>query len=144
MRRLWSVVLCVLLLAACSDSSGPEDVEISGNYTLETINGLPMPYTIGAVAGAYVIQQINGSFALNADSTYRESALLRESINTVNGIQTTDIPVTFNGRWQAEDSVVTVVEGTTGEFGFGFVSRNRLTLSFEVGDSLFTYVYRRN
>ena len=144
MRWFRSAALVALVIGACSDDpSGPKKPVIVGNYTLETINGQALPFTIASVSAAYIIQQVSGTFALNADSTYRENALLKEYINGVDGIVVNDIPVSFNGRWQAEDSVVTVVEGTTGEFGFGFVSQNRLTISFELGDSLFTYVYRR-
>jgi hypothetical protein len=141
MRRSWLVVVVVVMFAACSDDmSEPRTIQITGNYTLEMINGQSLPFTIGAVTGGYLLQQVSGSFLIRPDSTYREDALVRETI----GSGVTDIPVTFNGRWQAQDSIVTVRNSVNGEMGFGFVSGNRLTLSFEVGDSLFTYLYRRN
>ncbi|HEY0673165.1 MAG TPA: hypothetical protein VGD27_12885 [Longimicrobiales bacterium] len=146
MRRVLLVGLLVLFGAGCSDdSTGPSrTVQIVGTYTLESINGNALPYVFHEFPGAYLMHQVSGSFVLNADRTYQENALLREYFNTPGGITWQDIPVSLAGTWQAEDSVLLVTQTDNGATGFGFISGNRLTLSFEVSDSLYTYIYNRD
>lgn len=146
MRRVLLVGWLLLLAAGCSDdSAGPSrTVQIVGTYTLESINGDALPYVFAGYPGAYLMHQVSGSFALNADRTYEEHALLREYFNTPGGITWQDIPISLAGTWQAEDSVLLVTQTDNGATGFGFISGNRLTLSFEVSDSLYTYIYNRD
>ena len=142
MRRSWLVVLGVLLSSACSDSSGPKEVVIIGNYTLESINGQAMPVPLILFPGAYLVEQTAGDIAINANGTTVERAMLRFYTNDPErGVVFEDDTTTIFGVWEAEDSVVVVT--TSNDFSFGYVSGNRLTLSFEVGDSLYTQVFRR-
>lgn len=150
MRRVLSLVMVVLMLAACDgdDSSGPDrNLQIAGSYTLESINGTPPPIALVFVSGAYIIEQVSGSVVLGADSSYKEDGLLRERINAQDSVVTNFLPYTILGRWSAEDSVIVVTEsGSNGGTGFGFFSQseNRLTLSFEADTSLYTYIYRKD
>jgi hypothetical protein len=146
MRRVWLMVLMALSLAACSDSTGPQN-QIVGTYTLLTINGVGMPYPLVVLpANIFRLDQTSGRFTLNSNRTYEEMAVLREQQNdslgnTIVAIDT----VRLTGTWEAEDSVLLVTQSGSGAVGFGYVSRNRLTLSFEVqGDLLLTYIYQRN
>jgi hypothetical protein len=147
MRRL-VFALCCTAVFGCSDKdpAAPRTIQLTGNYTLLTINSAGLPYPLIVFpGGSYVLEQVSGSFSINADSSYREDALLREHLNDPQqGPIFTDIPVSMLGRWEAEDSVLIVTNNANGAVGFGFVSENRLTLSFSVQDSLFTYVYQRN
>lgn len=144
MRRIVSLVMGVLMLAACDgdDPSEPRDIQVVGNYTLETINGQPMPVQIYLLP-AYLIQQVAGSFEINTDGTSEEEAVLRTYINDPErGVVFEDDTTRIPGIWEAEDSVVVVTSAD--DVLFGFVSGNRLTLSVELGDSLYTYIYRRD
>jgi hypothetical protein len=143
MPRWLTGILCVVCVA-CSDSAGPDPLQIPGSYTLQTINGQQLPFFLVTLPG-FVITQTAGSIRLNQDDTYREEYRLRYAINDENGVtEITDTTVVFVGTYEAEDSVVLLTSNPEGLISFGFVSANRLTLSFESGDSLFTYVYRRN
>lgn len=143
MRRLWAAVLVVLFLAACSDEpEGPQEIQIVGNYTLETINGQALPVPLILFPGAYLVEQRAGDIAINDNGTSVERAMLRFYTNDPErGVVFEDDTTSIFGVWEAEDSVVVIT--TANDFSFGFVSGNRLTLSFEVGDSLYTQVYRR-
>ena len=147
MRRLGLIALVALVFAACDDdASGPEEVQIEGEYVLQTINGQPMPALIFSIPiGFFQVQQLGGSFSLTADHRYEERAMVRTMYyDTVGQLVNEDTTVVFRGTWEAEDSVVIVTEEPSGNVGFGVVNGNRLTLSFEVSDSLFTYVYFRS
>lgn len=145
MRRLLIGLLCVLSVA-CSDSEGPEPIQIPGTYTLETINGRALPYELlNFLNGAYVLSQIGGSMTLNPNMTFREESRVRESFtDAVLGPVTSDTTVVFTGTYEAQDSALLLTATQDAVVYFGFVSGNRLTLSYEIQDSLFTFVYRRN
>ena len=147
MRRVWLMALVALMFAACDDdASGPEDVQIVGEYILQTINGQPMPVLIANLPiGFFQIRQLGGTFSLMADARYEERAMLRLLYNDSLGqLVTEDTTAVLRGTWEAEDSILIVTQNETGDVGFGVVNGNRLTLSFEVSDSLFTYVYLRS
>jgi hypothetical protein len=147
MRRLGLVALMALVFAACEDdASGPEDVQIEGEYILQTINGRPMPVLIfNLPIGFYQVHQTGGTFSLTADHRYEERAMVRETYyDSLSQLVTEDTTQVFRGTWEAEDSVLIVTETGSDNVGFGVVNGNRLTLSFEFGDSLFTYVYLRS
>ena len=154
--RWMAVAAAVLLASACSDdSTGPDPIQIEGNYTLETINGRALPMQLyNFFGGAFIINQTGGRLAMSAGRTFREEDYLEIRSNSETGTPVIERDTTiFTGTWASEDSVVTwtvmrrVSEGRDeaySEVMFGFVSRNRLTLNFESGDSLFTFVYRRD
>jgi len=86
-RSVLLMGLCVSVLStACSDDNngptGPADVV--GNYTLTTVNGLPLPYTVSQALGTVIRQgqmslQLGDAYDLvlevsdkNGDDTYLE------------------------------------------------------------------------
>jgi hypothetical protein len=146
MRRLLAGLLCVVCLA-CSDDegSGPERVQIPGTYSLLTVNNQALPYLLININNAFYWYQTGGSVTLNADLTYREENRTRETtFDPVLGPVNFDTTIVFTGTYQVQDSAVLLTSSPGGLVSFGFVSGNRLTLSFEAGDSLFTLVYRRD
>jgi len=145
MRRVLIGLLCALSVA-CSDDGGPEPIQIPGTYSLETINGRTLPYELfNFLNGAYVLSQISGTMTLNPNMTFREESRVRESfVDAVLGPVTADTTVVFTGTYEAQDSALLLTATQDAVVYFGFVSGNRLTLSYEVEDSLFTFVYRRN
>jgi hypothetical protein len=143
MRRVLIGLMCALSIA-CSDDQGPEPIQIPGTYTLETVNDQELPYLLININNAYFLTQVSGSVTLNPNNSYREENRVRETLfDPQLGPINTDTTIVFTGIYEAEDSAV-LLTSTRGLVSFGFVSQNRLTLSFESGDSLFTYVYRRN
>jgi len=134
MKRLASspvflLVLTGALLTACGDTPfAPEGV--AGVYTLESINGNPLPFAETAQSTI-----IAGSITLNADGTVSTS--FTTSV-TLDGTTTTDTQ-TFSGTF-------TLVEPSTIRFAFtgeeslsGTLEGDRLTIIVD-GD---TQVYRK-
>ncbi len=145
MRRVVIGLLCALSVA-CSDDegSGPEPIQIPGTYALESINGQELPYLLININNAYFLSQQSGSMTLNPNNSYREENRVRETLfDPQLGPINTDTTIVFTGTYETQDSAV-LLTSSRGLVSFGFVSQNRLTLSFESGDSLFTFVYRRN
>jgi hypothetical protein len=142
-RTLAVGVVC--LVAACSgDATRPSSTaQIAGEYTLQTIDGQPLPYTLVEVAGGYLLQQVSGTMTLNANRTFIEQALLRETINTIGGPVVSDTIIVLDGSWEAEDSVIVLTSQRDGSVLFGTANGGRLTLHFEGNDAqLVTYFYR--
>ncbi len=144
MRRLLPVACAAMFAIGCSDdAAGPKrEVQIVGSYELQSINNVPLPFPLVALPG-YLLEQASGRFVLNANRSYEEIALVREWTNPGTGPVSKDTTITLRGTWEAEDSVLLVTQTDNDAVGFGFVSGDRLTLSFELGDSLFTYIYLR-
>jgi hypothetical protein len=64
----------VALLAACgSDSTGPRNANVAGTYTLNTVNGASLPYTVPNTGDNVEIVQA-ATITLNGDSTYAVNA----------------------------------------------------------------------
>ena len=154
MRRMRLLAGLAFVLAACSDdATRPPVVQVEGKYSLQTVNGAALPFSLVSLPG-FNMDHTAGTVTLNADRTFREEDLVESRFNDEQGNPVVEkTTIAFTGTWQNQDSVVTVnisqriINGQTAAFAdvmFGFVSGNRLTLNFEVGDSLFTYVYRRD
>ena len=149
-NSLRSTVLFLLLaLAACSDKDplDPGNLpQITGNYTLQSINGRPLPFVLVAFAGVYELTHRAGSLTINADSTYVERAELRETINDTTGTPvSTDTTVIIRGRWEREDSALVLQPTAGGTPLIGLIGTARLTLNYEAtNDSLYTYVFVRS
>ena len=146
-RYLPALLLC-LAAAACSDAGTDPQVRvpIDGVYSLQTINGRPLPVTLIDFFNTYRLQQTGGTITLNTDRTFIERAMLRETIEDINGPIVKDTTVVLNGAWEVEqDSVILLTTQQDGSVLFGTVSNGRLTLHFEPNsaDSLITYVYRK-
>ena len=112
----------VALLGACgSDSTGPRNANVAGTYTLTTVEGSNLPYTIPNTSEPEVVQ--NATITLAGDSTYTATAT-----GTVNGDPSNII--TDGGHYSVNGSQVTftstVIEG--GNYT-GSVSGSTLTVS---------------
>jgi hypothetical protein len=143
-RTLAVVFLC--LVAACSGDATrpPSGADVAGEYALQTIDGQPLPFTLVDVAGAYRLEQVAGTMALNTDRTFIEQAQLRETINDVAGPVVSDTTVILNGTWEVEDSAIVLTTQQDGSVLFGTANNGRLTLHFEGSDAqLVTYLYVR-
>jgi hypothetical protein len=64
----------IALLAACgSDSTGPSNANVQGNYTLLSVNGAPLPFTVTNTGENVEIVQ-DATITLTSDSTYAVNA----------------------------------------------------------------------
>src|SRR5687767_4985621 len=97
MRKFFAVaMMSVLALPACSDSSGPGgNGDVAGTYTLRTVNGSNVPFTILQVGSTYRLEILSGSVVINSNGTYTETASLRET----NGTVVTTEQQNSNGTW---------------------------------------------
>lgn len=97
MRTLAAFTLALLLpLAGCGDdASGPEDQDtIAGTYTLRTVNGNGLPFTLENTAAARV-EVTGGHITLNENLSYSE---MRGFRRTENGIAT-DVDEEYTGTY---------------------------------------------
>lgn len=70
------IVFCALALmvatVACnSDGVTNPEAEVAGTYSLKTVNGSPLPYTVVDSEGSYII--VTDVMTLNKDKTWKES-----------------------------------------------------------------------
>ena len=68
-RRSVLAIALALFVAACSDSSGPDDAEVEGTFTLRTINGAVLPFTLEETSAGKV-EVMSDFYTLNDDGTY--------------------------------------------------------------------------
>ena len=123
MRRLVLALSAVSILA-CGDSSGPEFSSAVGTWSLVTVNGSALPFTVG-LAQHYQLELLSDEFVASENGTYTESTTLRE---TESGTATTTTEQS-NGTWTQTDNTVTVTEsGGTGT-ATATISGNTISLS---------------
>ncbi len=71
--RLAIAVASVVLLGACgSSSTGPSNANVSGSYTLSSVGGSSLPYTIPNTSQPEIVQ--SATITLTSDSTYSATA----------------------------------------------------------------------
>ena len=134
MRKLLAVLIGIAIMAACGDSTGPSETNISGTYELQTINGQNLPFTL-LIVGTYQLEIAAGSVTINANGTYEESTTVRE----IDGSSTTTTTETSSGTWTRTNNAVTFVDGEDQTSLTGALSGSTLTFS-EEGSTL---VYQR-
>ncbi|MEP6992048.1 MAG: hypothetical protein ABJA80_14040 [bacterium] len=133
MRRLATVILGTLAIAACSaaDQATAPDASMAGTYQLKTMAGSTLPYI--------VLQQPGLDLKVTAESMTLDAAGAFTDITSYlrinNGV--VDYPVdTLVGTWSAYQSNVTLV--AKGQKFGGTVVGNTLTLSDGVLVSVYT------
>ena len=99
-----ALVAAVFLVGAAGggDSANGPDEDITGSYTLRTINGKNLPYTTLA-AGANTAEVLSSSLSLNTDGTFREERSVRR---THLGVSITEPEMKF-GTYTSTGSGVT-------------------------------------
>lgn len=122
MRRprfvLWTFLI---LLAACSDSTGPET--IAGTYSLRTVNGSSLPYVL-AQGAADKDELTDDAITLNEGGTWTESGHLR---STRSGVVTTQ-SVVGSGTYARTGGTGITLTGANGSSS-GTVGAGTLILS---------------
>ena len=127
-----SLALLVLGFAAC-DGLGPEDV--AGTYTLQSINGDPLPWIYYQV-GDFGVGVTAGSMALNRDRTCSEGQTITETVAGVAdyNVSTRECTYTLNG-----DAITVRFPSDGGASVSGSIVGSQLTLT--IGGRIF--VFRR-
>ena len=135
MRRFSAVVL--FALAACGGSEGPTNpasASLAGSYTLRTVNGNHLPYTL---------QSGTNSLTITADvltvadgGTWSESGSYQQ---TVNG-QTSSQTFSDGGSWDRSGPTVTFTStnSNTAAYGGSFTGSG-----FGLTDGTFAYVFTK-
>lgn len=132
MRYLIAVLM--LAVAACGgDSTGPDSESHVGVYTLRTVNGQNLPFTLVQV-GSDKLEVTGERLTVNADGTFsgRTDYRLTEA-----GKVTTETETWF-GTYELRGTNVTFTDADGGT-GAGAYINGAFTLSIEG----FTFVYRK-
>jgi hypothetical protein len=127
MRHRILLVAALALVSACGggdDPTSPND-SFAGTYTLRTINGSNLPYTVVQV-GADKLEITDDAITLNDGGTWTESGHYRE---TENGVVTTT-SIVDAGTYTRTGTAITLASPTTGTVS-GTVSGGTLTVSLE-------------
>jgi hypothetical protein len=121
--RVAIAAAAVALLGACgSDSTGPKNTNVAGTYTLSTVDGSSLPFTVPNTGDNTEIVQ-NAMVTLNSDSSYTAVAN-----GTENGESTTII--TDTGNYSVSGSQVTFTSTVIPSGNYtGSVSGSTLTVT---------------
>lgn len=138
MRRLAATILLLaaVTLPACGDSTGP-GLGLgtpTGTYTLRTVNGNTLPFTIEDGAGVTVVI-VSDAFTLQDGGRFTEAFSLRV---TENGTTTTESG-TNAGSWTLSATAITLTLDGGGPSISGTLSGGVMTIV----DSGLSLVYRR-
>jgi hypothetical protein len=116
--------LGLLLVAAvgCFDDSITGSSTVTGTYTLRTVNGSPVPYTVPA-SGPGVTEIVSGSIVLYKTTVYARDGLSR---TTLNG-QVTEEHASETGNWTIEGTRISL-RGATGTVTETLITGNDMTI----------------
>jgi hypothetical protein len=129
MRRLLvlaTVLATTLTVAGCNNDSTAPGASLAGTYTLQTVNGFPLPFTVTS-SGPYSSDVIAGQIVLDANGNYTGVTTYNDySSGTLVG-QRND---TITGYWTLSGSQLTLVDasGQSGPY-YATVSGNQLTVT---------------
>jgi hypothetical protein len=108
LRSLTAILTAAVVLTACSDSPTGGSGQIEGTYSIHTINGSSLPYTLFQF-GNDKFEVLSGSMTLQANGTFTQTFSTRE---TEEGVTTTETS-TSSGTWSRTGN--TVVLASQGE-----------------------------
>jgi hypothetical protein len=127
MRRL-ALLLAVVALAACNNDSTSPNGNVSGSYSLRTVNGNPLPYTFsdGSVL-------VNDQLSLNSNGTYTDVATFSNASTPAE-----------QGYWSINNNLISFNDQVSGTSYTGSVSGSVLTETFPTNGGTITEVYQKN
>jgi hypothetical protein len=104
MRRLVALLVLATALGCGGDSSTAPKDTVAGTYTLQTVNGIPLPFTVIQL-DSVKFEIINDSFTLTADKNWTEAG---QSRTTLSGQVTTD-PIADSGTYVLSGTTITLI-----------------------------------
>jgi hypothetical protein len=122
MRRLVTLLVLATALACGGDSSTSPSDTVSGTYTLRTVNGVPLPFTVIQL-DTFKYEITSDSFTLTENGTWTESGTDR---TTDNG-QVATGAVADSGTYVRNGTTITLIS-TNGSVD-GTIGGGKLTLS---------------
>ena len=126
-----AAALTIGLLSACGST---EPSSVAGSYTLESVNGQPIPYT--SVVGSVRTTITSGLFIVSPKG---EWSRLTDGTQTVSGARTSTFPTLAQGTWTGSGSTLSFISSTAPFQFTATVSGGTLTYS----DGGTVFVYRR-
>ena len=117
--------------AACGGDGASEPTSVAGTYTLQSVNGAPLPFVIIDESG-YKLEITAASYVLAGAGTFTNSATFRE---TESGTVTTSTE-TIAGRYTLSASTVTFTDAD-GEVYTGTISGGTLLFNEEGVSAVF-------
>jgi hypothetical protein len=144
MRVITRLAMAALVigLGACGDSSGPDGGgNVAGTYTLRTVNGGQVPYTVFQFGTEYKLEILSAAMTVNSNGTWTETSQLRET----EGTSVTTETQTVTGTWTQSGNQVTFADSDpeTTNLVATFSGGNTLTASGTESGITFTFVYRK-
>lgn len=125
-----------LAFVACGDDSAtePTNQSVAGTWTLRTVNGSNLPYTLQQF-GNDRVELLNETINVAASGTFTQQGTLRF---TAGGIVTTE-PYTDAGTYTLNGSTATFSFNSDGSTGVAAIGDDVLSVAY----SGQTFVYRR-
>jgi hypothetical protein len=132
-RRHLILSALVAFAVACGDATtGPSD-EVVGTYTLRTVNGGSLPFTL-VNSGSARIELLSSSVTLRQNSTFSAVLTVRQTVGTLVTTQSDS----SNGTWARSGSTLTLNEGGTTS-----TATYQADGSIAITDGGYTMVYRK-
>ena len=127
MRRFLAALSLLTLFTACGGdgSTDPTTASIAGTYTLRTVNGSPMPYTV-TQSGPYKYEITSDAYTLSDGGTWSEIRTYRTTSNEV--VTTSTNP--DGGTYSRNGTAITLVSPNSGAVS-GSVANGTMTLTAE-------------
>jgi hypothetical protein len=123
MRRFVALLVFAATVACGGDSSTSPSASVTGTYTLKSVNGSQLPFTVFDF-GTEKYEILDDAVILSEGGTWTESGTDR---STLNG-QATTSTITDAGTYTLNGTAITFVSAQTGTTN-GSVSSNTLTIT---------------
>lgn len=132
MRRL--LLICAIVGGiACGDSTSPGMAAVAGTWSLQSVNGSPLPYTISQ--GSLSTTQIaSGTLVVSRSGTFTDTTTVA---TTANGEQSTSAEAD-SGSYSLNGAVVSFAFVTDGLTGTGLLNGDSVTVALSGYSLLYT------
>ena len=134
MRKLVAALFLATFVACGGDSITDATASIAGTYTLQTVNGSPLPFTV-FTSGTTKIEITDDVVTITDAGTYSESGHTR----TTNGSQVTTQVVSEVGSYTRNGTAITFRSNDGLSVSTGAISGSSITIV----DSGISAVYKR-
>jgi len=124
MRRFLTLTLALAIVACGSDSSSaPSNASVAGTWTLQTVNGSPLPFTLASSPAK--LELLSYVVTVTSNGTWTSAQSIR---TTFNG-QATTATTTDAGTYTLSGNAVAIQSSSSTTVLAGTVSGNTLTLA---------------